>query len=200
MFDCAGLTQEPHNILDELAQQAAIEALRNSSVVVFCVDASKEDWSEDILIRQLITPQALIPVATKSDLLSEESLANRIAELNKLFNVEFLPTSAETDAGLEQLRDAIDEKLIEISLGGGKRGTRDEARETSLIALTARHKQAVTDAIENVGESISELKAGETEVTAMLLRAAYQQLSTIEQQHIDEEILDRIFSRFCIGK
>jgi tRNA U34 5-carboxymethylaminomethyl modifying GTPase MnmE/TrmE len=34
----------------------------------------------------------------------------------------------------------------------------------------------------------------------MMLRAAYQSISDIEQQGIDDEILDRIFSRFCIGK
>jgi tRNA modification GTPase len=197
LFDCAGLMVTAENILDELAQQAAVKSLQNSSIVVFCVDVSKADWAEDISIRGLIEPKALIPVATKCDLLSKEMLANRITELNKLFNVEFLPTSAETGVGLEQLRNTIDEKLIEQTLGGSLNGLAERA---SGVALTARHRQAVTEAIENVGEAINELKAGNDEVAAMLLRAAYQAISTIEQQHIDEEIMDRIFSRFCIGK
>jgi tRNA modification GTPase len=198
LFDCAGLMHQTHNILDELAQQAAVESLQNSSVVVFCVDASKKDWSEDITIRKLIEPKTLIPVATKCDLLSEEMLANRIAGLNKLFNVEFLPTSAETGIGLEQLRKTIDKKLIEPALGSGSEG--QVAEQASGVALTARHRQAVTEAIENIEESVSELKAGNNEVTAMMLRAAYEGLSSIAQQHVDEEILERIFSRFCIGK
>jgi tRNA modification GTPase len=197
LFDCAGLITTAENILDELAQGAAVEALRNSSVVVFCVDISKEDWSEDVSIRQLITPQVLIPVATKSDLLSKEMLANRIGGLNKLFDDDFLAISTTTDAGLEKLRDTIDEKLIETAIGG----TSHEPRATSHgLSLTARHRQAVMEAIENVGEAVNELKAGKDEVAAMLLRAAYQSISGIEQQHVDEEILDRIFSRFCIGK
>lgn len=198
LFDCAGLMHQTHNILDELAQQAAVESLQNSSVVVFCVDASKKDWSEDITIRKLIEPKTLIPVATKCDLLSEEMLANRLAELNKLFNVEFLPTSAETGIGLEQLRKTIDKKLIELALGRGSEG--QVAEQASGVALTARHRQAVTEAIENIEESINELKAGNDEVTAMMLRAAYEGLSSIAQQHVDDEILERIFSRFCIGK
>ncbi|MBA7643276.1 tRNA modification GTPase MnmE [subsurface metagenome] len=68
------------------------------------------------------------------------------------------------------------------------------------VALTARHRQAVTEAIENVSESINELKAGNDEVTAMMLRAAYQAVSDIEREHVDEKILENIFSRFCIGK
>ncbi len=198
LFDCAGLMHQTHNILDELAQQAAVESLQNSSVVVFCVDASKKDWSEDITIRKLIEPKTLIPVATKCDLLCEEMLANRIAGLNKLFNVEFLPTSAETGIGLEQLRKTIDKKLIEPALGSGSEG--QVAEQASGVALTARHRQAVTEAIESIEESVSELKAGNNEVTAMMLRAAYEGLSSIAQQHVDEEILERIFSRFCIGK
>jgi tRNA modification GTPase len=193
MFDCAGLVPSAENILDELAQGAAVEALRNSSAAVFCVDVSKTDWAEDVSIRELIKPKAMIPVATKCDLLSKKMVANRIAELNGLFNVEFLPTSAQTGLGMEQLCDTIDKKLIEQTLGG-------DYENASGVALTARHKQAVSEAMENLSQAINELKAGNDEVAAMLLRAAFQNISGIEQQHIDEEILEKIFSRFCIGK
>jgi tRNA modification GTPase len=195
LFDCAGLMVKAENILDELSQQAAIEALRNSSVVIFCVDVSKEDWAEDVSIRKLIESKVLVPTATKSDLLPKELLANRISDMNRLLGIDFLPISAKTGDGLGQLRDAIDEKLIEQNLGGGG----GPAERASGIALTAHHRQAVTEAIENIGQAVGELKAGNDEVAAMLIRAAYQNISGIEQ-HLDEEILERIFSRFCIGK
>ena len=131
----------------------------------------------------------VIPVVTKSDLLSENLLADRIVQLGELFDANFLATSAKTGAGLEPLRDIIDTKLIE----------KFEIPPTSAVALTARHRQAVTDAIENTDEAINELNAGNDEVAAMMLRAAYQHISNIDQ-HIDERILDSIFSRFCIGK
>lgn len=189
LFDCAGLMQNPDNILDELAQRAAIEALQNSSLVIFCVDISKDHWAEDLSIRQLVEPRILIPVATKSDLLSEELLADRVVQLGELFDANFLATSAKTGAGLEPLRDIIDTKLIE----------KFEIPPTSGVTLIARHRQAVTEAIENTDEAINELKAGNDEVAAMMLRAAYQHILNIDQ-HIDEKILDGIFSRFCIGK
>lgn len=198
LFDCAGLVAEPDDILDELAQQAAIEAIRNSAVVVFCVDVSKKDWSEDLSILDLAETQVLIPVATKSDLVSEELSASHLAELNSLFNADFLPTSAVTGVGLEQLRDRIDKKLIEPASGASKKT--GIAEPVSGVALTARHKQAVTDAIENVGEAVNELMQGNDEIAAMMLRAACKTVSNIEEQHIDEQILERIFSRFCIGK
>ena len=215
LFDCAGLTAEPNNILDELAQQAAIEALRNSSVVVFCVDISKPYWSEDTAIRKLTGPEVLIPVATKSDLLSEEVVARRLAELNKLFApletqreksltgfaAEFLPISVETGTGIELLRDTIDRKILDTQYSILDTQASGIEHQAMGVALTARHRQAVTEAIENVSESINELKAGNDEVTAMMLRAAYQAISDIESAgRIDDEILERIFSHFCIGK
>jgi len=265
LFDCAGLVlcpdpiREPtgkvsngaDNVLDELAQQAAIEALRNSAVVVFCVDISKDPrpktqdarcksqdfglWAEEIGLWSLVWSLGsvgLIPVATKCDLVSEQVLSNRLAELNELFgpapkstpanrfsfmdnktehNKEdfgagFLVTSAETGAGLDLLRESIDKKIIEVEPGfkTSKSGASPLFESTqSSVGLTARHQQAVTEAIENVSESIGELRAGNDEVTAMMLRAAYQAVSGIESTtggHVDEQILEQIFSSFCIGK
>jgi tRNA modification GTPase len=149
---------------------------------------------------RLLGNKTPIPIATKTDLLSEDALAEHLAELNKLFAADFLPTSTKTGEGMKQLREAIDGKIIELSLGIDKRGTSNEGRETSLIALTARHRQAVAEATKNIGESIEEIKTGNDEIAAMLLRSAYQAASHIQQQHIDEQILEEIFSRFCVGK
>jgi len=203
LFDCAGLVEKPKNILDELAQSAAVEALQNSSLVVFCVDVSKDSWQEDITIRELISPEVLIATATKSDLLSEDELAERIKKLNELFGSEFLTTSIKTNIGLSRLRDTIDTKIIEIY--SGLRSSRTDkplraAVSENVVALTARHKQAVTDAIECIGEAAKEVKAGNDEIAAMLLRTAIDVLSDIEHQHIDEQVLENIFSHFCIGK
>ncbi len=258
LFDCAGLTPHqlsdgaglthlegidrgastigagPNNILDELAQRAAIEALRNSSVVVFCVDISKDPgrktqdfglWSEEIGLWSLVCglgSAAVIPVATKSDLLSGQVLSRRLTELNELFApletqrekslrgfaAEFLPISAETGTGIEPLRETMDRKILDTlrrTPNGGYSILDTQAsgieHQAMGVALTARHRQAVTEAIENVGESINELKAGSDEVAAMMLRAAYQAVADIDSAgRIDDEILERIFSRFCIGK
>ncbi|MHC4205911.1 MAG: GTPase, partial [Planctomycetota bacterium] len=193
LFDCAGLLTEAEDILDELAQQAAIEALRNSNVVIFCVDISKNDWDRDSAILDLIEPRILVPVATKCDLLSEQILSENLAALNESFGSDFLPTSAQTSAGIELLRQIIDDKLTE----------KPDVPQTGGIALTARHRKAVTEAIDQISESIDELNAGNDEVVVIMLRAAYQAVSDIEQPgtaQIDEQILGQIFSRFCIGK
>lgn len=205
LFDCAGLLTHAEDVLDQLSQQAAIEALRNSAVVVFCVDISKEDWAEDVTVRQFIENRNIVPIATKCDLASQsargcltaDDLADRLRELNKLFDVDFLPTSAKTGVGMERLRDTIDREIITLTTGSIEELSRCE------VALTARHRLAVVESIESIDLALEELKAGRDEIAAMMLRAAYQAVSDIEQSTmsgVDEQILEQIFSRFCIGK
>jgi len=193
LFDCAGLLVKPQDILDELAQQAAIEALRNSAVVIFCVDISKPDFSDDIAVRDLIQLNVFVPVATKCDLLDKDVQAGRITDLNELFGAEFIAVSTVSGEQVELLRETIDRALTD----------RFKTPPASIVALTARHRKAVTEAIGNIDESICELNTGKDEVTAMLLRTAYQAVCDIERAggvHIDEQILEQIFGRFCIGK
>ncbi len=72
--------------------------------------------------------------------------------------------------------------------------------EVSTIALTARHRQAVMEAREQIAQATVEVTHGNEEVAVLMIRAACQAISQIEQQSLDEQVLDRIFSRFCIGK
>ena len=91
------------------------------------------------------------------------------------------------------MSSTVDEKIIDLTVAG-KADTQYE------IALTARHKQVVTEAVESIDVAIEQLSRPNEEIVAMMIRAAYQLLSGIEREHIDEKVLDGIFSRFCIGK
>ncbi|MHC4646060.1 MAG: GTPase, partial [Planctomycetota bacterium] len=202
LFDCAGLIESAENILDELAQQAAVDALQKSSAVVFCIDISKNEHDKDMAIRRLIEPEVLMGVATKSDLLTERLVGECVCRLNELFGLRFIAVSARTGSGIGLLREAIDGAIMEQSLvaSGSYKTVFSEEVQASSVTLTARHRQAVTEAIENVAESIHEQESGNDEIAAMTLRAACQSLSTIEQESVDEDVLERIFQRFCIGK
>jgi tRNA modification GTPase len=191
LFDCAGLTTHAESILDELAQQTAIEALRNATMVIFCVDIAKPDWAEDLAVWDLIPHRQLMAVATKTDLVAEKEIDKRTLQLKARFGCDFLAISAHSGLGLDKLKDKIAEQLTM-----GKSAVVDKYG----IAITARHRQAVTTAIADVEKAVDELKTGNDEVAAMMLRSAHNHLGGIEQHNIDEQLLDRIFSRFCIGK
>ncbi len=205
LFDCAGLlapnsvegTMRAETILDELAQQATIGALKNAMVVAFCVDITKSDWAEDLAVWGVINHSRLIATATKTDLVAERDIAERISKLKSLFGCDFLPISAHSGTGIDKLTAVISERIIAATAGQGQLTL---AESKYGIALTARHRQAIDAAIGEIEGAIKELKAGNDEVAAMNLRMAHSRLSDIEQHNIDEQLLDRIFSQFCIGK
>jgi tRNA U34 5-carboxymethylaminomethyl modifying GTPase MnmE/TrmE len=69
--------------------------------------------------------------------------------------------------------------------------------------MTARHRRAVVEAIDSINAAARAVGEDGEEVAAMMIRSACESLANIEQPgsgHIDEEVLDRIFGRFCIGK
>jgi tRNA modification GTPase len=199
LFDCAGLIadlsgvalakSEAHGEIDSLAQAAAVEALNNADLVIFCVDVTKRETKEDILVRSLIKPSTVLGVATKADLVDDALLQKKTSRLAEVFAMDFFPVSSLTGRGLDRLCDSIERKIA------GEPDTHSPG-----VALTARHKRCVGDAVENLKQAADELSAGNDEVAAMLLRAAYQSLGSLEREHVDEKILDNLFSRFCIGK
>lgn len=196
IFDCAGLLCEPEGVLDELAQTAAVEALRHARAAVFCVDASNDNMAEDKAVRSLIRSPQVIPIAAKCDLLDQDRLESRLSSLKRTFDTDFLPVSSETGSGLEQLRDMIDRRIIAACSPAAARTA------TDTVALTMRHRRTVNDALESIKTAGEQVSLGNEEIAAMMLRAANQSLSDIEQKPdaLDEAVLDQIFSRFCIGK
>jgi tRNA modification GTPase len=180
--------------IDELAQQAAIEALQSCHTVLFCVDLTKDDWSEDLAARSLIRPKDVVYVATKSDLLPTDELPQRLDAMAKTFNSACLPVSAKLSRGLDSLLDAVESSLL------GRAVPVSSSEHAQGAVLLARHKQAIEEAMDSIHEAAGQVRQGNDEVAVTMLRSAIEALSQIERQHIDEQVLDRIFSRFCIGK
>ena len=214
LFDCAGLVLKPDNTLDELTQHAAVEALQRCAVVLFCVDAAKPSPCDDIVIHSLIQPKSVIHIAAKSDLLSGEELSRRTRELTGRFHAEFLPVSSKTSHGLADLLHAVEKAIVGWAVPTSRHAPPGQSASTahsssynrqtpdsaSSPALTARHRQAVTEATEQIAQAIAQVNRGNEEVAVMMIRAACQAISQIGQQPLDEQVLDRIFSRFCLGK
>ncbi|MCE5339853.1 MAG: tRNA uridine-5-carboxymethylaminomethyl(34) synthesis GTPase MnmE [Planctomycetaceae bacterium] len=201
LVDCAGVITKSDDTLQNLANEAAKRAVQNSDVLIFCVDSSKEEYAEDLeIIKNIVcrgeptcspTGQAhrsapTIFLATKCDLPSNQN------KLETIFKQKFLQTSVKNKTGLDELKNAIEQNIISQ--------TAASSESHDKTALTQRHKAAVSDAVKNIENAITEIQNGNEEIAAAVLRAALQNLSKLETEHIDEAILDNIFSRFCIGK
>lgn len=194
LFDCAGLLSQTQQdtTINRLSHEASMTALNKAAVVLFCIDAAKQNVDAELQMRRQITAQTVLYVITKIDTLSEEKKNTQREQLNKLFNAKFILTSAATGFGLDKLKQYIQTELL--------RHRAADAEYESRHMINQRHERKLSEAVKFLSESADEIYVDSIEVAAMLLRQAYTALGGLETEDISETILDDIFSRFCIGK
>ena len=129
----------------------------------------------------------VIAVLNKQDLPSQEGVFRQVQQL---FGAEPLRVSAKTGEGLERLLEEIYQK----ALGSA------QLYEGTLIT-NARHAHALRQAEAALGEAICALEREEDlDCVTIDLNGAWMHLGEITGQTVSEEIIDRIFSKFCLGK
>ncbi|MBN1788518.1 MAG: 50S ribosome-binding GTPase [Sedimentisphaerales bacterium] len=192
LFDCAGLTAAPADIISVLANAATAKAIKDAAVIIFCADAAKQDYSSDLEVLKGLDKKPSIYTATKCDLLNAEESAQKLNTLKGTFGCDFIVSSSKSLLGVEELKALIQQNIINQ--------TSDTTEAADKTALTERHRTVIAGTIENVQLAGEEFIKNSQETAAMFLRSALQNLESFEAEHIDEAILERIFSHFCIGK
>jgi tRNA modification GTPase len=181
LIDTAGL--EPADESDVLslgAQAMSEQQAARADVVLLCLDASRPPQQRER--RELQTaaesPHYLV-VLTKADLPGVVDIAQAI------------PTSSATGAGLEELAGAVREHVENV-----------RARDARVVAGTAARCR---DSLRRAGEGLTrarEIARGRLgeELVAAEVRVALDELGRVVGAVYTDDVLDRIFSRFCIGK
>ena len=103
----------------------------------------------------------------------------------------FVVTSTLTGAGLPELEETIADLVL-----AGK-----TLHSASVLVTSARHQEALRRAAEHLGASLVSLERGlPLDFVSIDLRAAYDALGEITGETASDDLLDKIFSEFCIGK
>ena len=195
LFDCAGLSSDPPvNILDQMGQNAAIEALTSADIVIFCHDISAAAFDKSLELLKLFTPKQLIAAATKSELLDTAPLDARLRQLKGYIH-EFpvIPISSLTGYNIDLLKQTMSAGLARI--------TSASDGESVGATVNQRHHDSLNGSLELCSEAMTHIQSGSYELASLSLRQSHELLAGIEQHKtIDEKILDNIFSNFCIGK
>jgi len=196
LVDMAGLGQTG-SPLDEQAHQLAQSVAGQADLIVFVIDLYRDplDPRFDLLDDLPGRRPPVIYAANKVDLLDREEVSVRCETLRGDLHDVVWPVSARSGEGLDRLRDLIEARLQAPSV--------DRGRE--LLALNARHRQAIQDAeaaLQRAGEICQAhpevLDAAE--ILACEIREAADQLAALTGALHPEDLLSRIFGRFCIGK
>lgn len=197
LLDVAG-TDQAGSAMEADIQAAGRRALAEADVILVVCDASRDDWLGAAVppwMHQVDRRPAIV-VGNKADLLSDERRGQVAAALAADARRPRCLTSAVTGEGCDRLRT-----LIEDGLGNR---TPDQGGD-STIALMAEHREALLEAVaagrravEIAGASGESL--ADAELVASELHEAAERLGTLVGRDLPDEMLGRIFSRFCIGK
>ena len=186
LIDTAGL-RETLDEVEAIGVELARKKLSAADVVVFLVDGSREPEEEDRKLYQEIQGRPHLVAVNKIDIAGEENLS----AWRRFFPEEPVFISAREGTGLSELS----RRIFEVVVGDGP----VEPPET---APNLRQKAACERAAGAVKRALSLLASPEPlpELLAIELREALSALSEITGEVTTEDLLDRIFSTFCIGK
>ncbi|KYH33755.1 tRNA uridine-5-carboxymethylaminomethyl(34) synthesis GTPase MnmE [Neomoorella mulderi] len=187
LIDTAGL-RETADTLESIGVARTRQAVKEADLVLMVVDLSTGILPEDERILEEVAGKTLIVVGNKVDLVSEKK--NGLESFAGLY--PRVAISAREGRGLDELA----QRVKEIVLGGKAVRTREDP-----LLTRARHRDALEKCLEHLNAAITAWEEGMPgDLIAVDLWAARDFLGEITGATAREDLLDRIFSDFCIGK
>jgi tRNA modification GTPase len=200
--DTAGL-RHSEDPVERLGVERSRESHAEADIVIQVLDASRPLTQVEIESVRTLTAEDGVIVLNKVDLLTRDESSQLLqnpasaqAFIARGCNAEELPAcvaaSAATGDGVEALRGALLRQA---------RVRRLTLQNDAVVAVNARHREALLRAQDALRQFDRDLESQEPpEILATELRRAVVALGEVSGENITEEILDRVFARFCIGK
>jgi tRNA modification GTPase len=184
VLDTAGI-RDTFDTVEKIGVERSQKAAQSADLVLLTVDAQAGWTEEDQRIYLQVKHRPLILVINKVDLASPETIVYP-QEIQQI-----VTTSAANQEGIDQLETAI---LASVQTGKTTAANLD-------LAINQRQAAALTQAKQSLEQVRETIKAQlPLDFWTIDLRGAIQALGEITGEEVTESVLERIFSRFCIGK
>ncbi|MCX8124168.1 MAG: tRNA uridine-5-carboxymethylaminomethyl(34) synthesis GTPase MnmE [Spirochaetes bacterium] len=185
LLDTAGIHQHAGGI-ELLGVQRSHKLIEEASLIIFITDAVAGFTSDDEYILQLIGNRPFIPVINKADIASQES----IALIQKSFEQKGVVFSAKTGYGIPELEEAVYNFI----------SSRYVEYKNSFIA-DIRIMQLLEQSVAYAKEALKQLETHSPyEIVASALQNVIEAIGAVTGEITVDDVLNSIFSRFCIGK
>lgn len=185
IVDTAGI-RETEDIVEKIGVEKSKEKINEADLIVFMLDLSRELHEEDREIIEYIRDKKHIILLNKVDL--DKKLY--IEDLQGINKENILTVSAKTGEGISELKD----KIKDMFFSG-------EISATEVMITNSRHKEALYKAEERCKAALDTLDMGiSIDLASIDVRASWMNLGEITGETLEEDIIDKIFSEFCIGK
>ena len=187
LVDTAGI-RDTEDFVEKIGVKKAIKLAEDADLIIAIFDSSKKLEEEDFKVLDIIKNRKSIVLLNKCDLSQKNNeTINYISNLNKTV----IKASMKTEEGIRELYDTIynlfNKKEIEMNDG--------------IIVTNIRHKNLIHKAIENNIKAIESIKNKmPIDITAICIKEILEDLGEITGNNVSEDIINKIFSKFCLGK
>lgn len=187
LVDTAGI-RPPAELVEQIAIERSESMAREAQVVAFVADASRPPDDKVRRLYEMAREMPHIAVLNKTDLATSAA----VADWKRFFApARTIELSALSGAGLDDLEVALAETVLggAVDLSGSR------------YLLEERQKRCLDDALEALARAARAVEGGEgDELAALEIRQAVEALGRVSGEDYVADLLDEVFSRFCIGK
>ena len=187
LVDTAGI-REASDEVEKIGVEKSIKQANDADLIIAIFDSSKDLEEEDIEILNLIKGKKSIILLNKSDL---NSKINENDERFTSITENILKISALKKSGIDELYEKIAElfNLNEINL------------DNEILITNIRHKNIISKSLENVNKAKEALEINmPIDIITIYIKEILEDLGEITGEVVTEDIINEIFSKFCLGK
>jgi len=192
IIDTAGI-RDTDDVVEKIGVEKARKYAKDADLVIYVVDSSVPLDENDKDIISIIGNKKCIALLNKTDLnqkVTEEDL-KKVFEYNSVSDIQIIKTSTKENIGIDDFEETIKEMFF-----SGKINIDDEVCITNM-----RHKEALMDAYNSLLQVKRSLEDEMPEdFYSIDLMSAYSSLGFIIGEEVDDDLVNEIFSKFCMGK
>ena len=187
LIDTAGI-RETDDKIEKIGIEKSKETFNDADLILFLLNSGDVITGEDYSIMNRVANKNVLVLLNKSDM-DRKIETDRIKEI--LGDKTFLDTSMETGQGVEELKDIIEKMVYKGNL----------KQDNSLIVTNARHLNLLRDASAFLEDSLKSIDSNQPlEFIEIDVKNTYDDLGAILGEEVGDDILNEVFSRFCLGK
>lgn len=186
IIDTAGI-RDTVDIVEQIGVKRAKDLAKEADLIIFIVDSSKDLDDNDYEIMKLIKEKKYIVLLNKSDLNSRVE----IETLNELDKSNIITVSAKNNEGIDLFEDRVKEMFL-----NGEINFNDE-----IFVTNARQKESIINAYSSlklVKKSIEDNMP--EDFYSIDLLNTYEELGKVIGEALEDDLVNNIFSKFCMGK
>ena len=186
VIDTAGI-RETDDVVEKIGVDRAKKYLNEADLAIYVVDTSTQLDENDFEIMELLKDRKAIVLLNKSDL----TPVTDSESIRKHLDKKMIAISAKEQTGIEELEETIREMFFT-----GEVTFNDEVYITNI-----RHKTALQEARNSLNLVVQSILDGMPEdFYSIDLMNAYEELGSIVGEAVEDDLVNEIFSKFCMGK